>query len=438
MTAVTRTWLSSRLRELGEAERFGLDYMPLKDSSHWALRDGGIRHRSGRFFSVIGVRAETQSGALVEQPLLDQREIGILAIFLRQHHGQTEVLTQCKAEPGNVGLFQLAPSYQATASNTDRVHGGASPLLGDWLGSASAYVTDTLQSEQGTRFFGKRNRNVSLLVRGAGQTVTSFHAWIPARELCGLLAENHLINTDLRSTLACADWAMLGNGQPFGGTGFAQRLRASYELGEHQAMTSLAEVRRQLTQPVEWRRAPEIVPLGQLTGWLIGDEGPAPRDGSGRPFRLRHIRVHSASREVQDWDQPIVQSGGRGEAVLPVGFHHDVPYLLFKQVAEPGFGFRSELTPAVLREPGAIARSDSFGALLTAGARTIISCRQSEEGGRFLFDENEYALADVGAVIKPPPGYHWLSLAQTRALLLQGCVFTNEARSALSLLLKWL
>lgn len=435
---VSLPWLAERLRELGENEQFSLTHVPLQSSSHWALRDGAIRHVSDRFFSVIGIKAEPPDGTDIEQPLLDQREIGILAIFVRKRTAEPEVLVQFKAEPGNVGLFQLAPSYQATASNTDRVHGGAGPLLGEWLQKGSTSITDTLQSEQGSRFFGKRNRNACLLMREHDEPTTRFHAWMPVRELCALLSENHLLNTDLRSTLLCADWTLLGGGHPFGGTGFAELLRASFELADHQSMETLAEVREDLEQAFNWRSAPKIVPLDELTGWTFEEEGPAPQGGSGRPFRIRHIRVHSASREVPAWDQPIVQSGGVGKVVLPMGLNRGVPHFLFKKVTEPGFGTRAELTTAILIEPGAPENLNLFEKALLTGAHKLASCRQSEEGGRFLFDENEYTIADVGEAARPPAGYHWLSLAQTYALIRQGLTFTNEARSALSLLLRWL
>lgn len=108
------------------------------------------------------------------------------------------------------------------------------------------------------------------------EPTTRFHAWMPTRELCALLAENHLVNTDLRSTLLCADWELLGGGRPFGGTGFAQLLRSSYELADHLSMEPLAELRQQLAQPFQWRSSPEIVPLDALAGWSMEDEGPAP------------------------------------------------------------------------------------------------------------------------------------------------------------------
>lgn len=153
---------------------------------------------------------------------------------------------------------------------------------------------------------------------------------------------------------------------------------------------------------------------------------------------VRHVEVHSLSREVTSWEQPIIQSAGCGEIWLPMGFWNDAPHFLFRTVAEPGFGARTELTPAIAIEPGGTAESGGFGSAFKKEGRVLASCLQSEEGGRFLFDENQYVIVDVGPVMKPPRNYHWLSLAQIRELLGRGGRFTNEARSALSLLLKWL
>jgi oxidase EvaA len=113
-------------------------------------------------------------------------------------------------------------------------------------------------------------------------------------------------------------------------------------------------------------------------------------------------------------------------------------HFLFRIAGEPGFGSRLELTPAVTREPGGDNDITSFITALLAGGQECLSCIQSEEGGRFLCDENRYSLVNVGEAVEPGTGYWWLSLAQIRSLLQRGETLTNEARSALSLLLTWL
>lgn len=428
-----RLWLEQLLSK----EDFSQSPMALSDSRAWRVEAGAFRHRSGRFFNVVGIHAVTQDGLLVQQPMLEQREIGNLALIVRRGDDGMEILVQAKAEPGNVGTFQLAPSCQATASNTARVHGGVPPPMVEWFGEVKRgeLVADSLQSEQGTRFLGKRNRNCTLLI--TEQLIPGpYHAWLPVRALCALLGSDHLLNTDLRSTLLCSDWDLLSSGTPFAGAGFARTLSISNQLADAAAWEPLSDILTALQRPAHWHSAPEVVPLSSLQGWRLSEEGIEPI--AGYPFRVRHIQVRSRSREVAAWDQPIVDSAGVGEVWLPMAEWEGAPHFLFRIVAEPGFGARMELTPAIIVEPGARAQHGAFEASLMHSGRVLISCFQSEEGGRFLMDENHYVIIDVGTVTTPPEDCHWLSLAQIRALLRRGESLTNEARSVLSLLLKWL
>ena len=87
--------------------------------------------------------------------------------FLLQHrNGVPHVLVQAKVEPGNIGYAQLAPTVQATQSNYERVHGSQETPFLDWfLGQRQdAVLDDCLQSEQGSRFLGKFNRNMAVRV----------------------------------------------------------------------------------------------------------------------------------------------------------------------------------------------------------------------------------------------------------------------------------
>lgn len=437
MNMETKCELTDWMDELRRDEDFKIEHIPLADSRQWQWRDGAIRHATGRFFSVVGVEAVEPDGKSVSQPMLDQREIGTLGLIVRKKEGKAEVLVQAKAEPGNIGLFQLAPSCQATASNAACLHGGAPPPMAEYFlqNHPCEMVADSLQSEQGTRFFGKRNRNCTLRVLGDIRP-GKYHRWVEARTLLSRLASDHMMNTDIRSTLLVSDWNLLSNGEPFGGGGFAEILQASYLLPDLHAWQPLERVRAKLIQAPQWKSRPAIVPLESVPGWQAAAES---LDAvGGGPFSVRFIQVRSLSREVSDWDQPIVSSAGQGEIILPMGFYQSQAHFLFKIVCEPGFVNRFELTPACVIEPGGFPDAADPGVCMSASGKPIVSCLQSEEGGRFLFDENRYALSDVGSLQDVPENYHWLTLGQIKTLLDEGERFTNEARSVLSLLLCWL
>ena len=71
---------------------------------------------------------------------------------------------QAKIEPGNLNYVQLSPTIQATKSNYTQVHKGKESLYLEYFRDRTNLVLiDQLQSEQGGRFFKKRNRNILIL-----------------------------------------------------------------------------------------------------------------------------------------------------------------------------------------------------------------------------------------------------------------------------------
>jgi oxidase EvaA len=127
---------------------------------------------------------------------------------------------------------------------------------------------------------------------------------------------------------------------------------------------------------------------------------------------------------------------GEGLLELVCGRIAGLLHFLFVIQAEAGLHNLAELGPSLVVEPGEPARAKTYAS--HPGASVLAQCRQSDEGGRFFQDISTYRLVDVGDAFDPPDDGCWLTLAQVRTLLSQGGWFTNEARSAISLLLAWL
>lgn len=406
-------------------ERAELEVTPiaLADSDAWRWSEGAIVHRSGRFFRVIGHR---DADGVSAQPLLDQREVGTLCSIHRPAI-RPEILVQAKAEPGTVGVVQLAPSIQATASNADRAHGGEAPPLQQVARDGGIEtVSSVLASEQGTRFYGKRNANV--LARPLRTLPDSdAHRWLAVDELLELTALDHVVNTDLRSVLVSAPWQLLVGRAPFTRRRdeLSSWLAASWaHAGDPQT------VRARVAEAAAAVPPGRIVPLDELPGWALTDTGIAPVAG-GR-FAVRQIMVRVVGREVPRWDQPIVDSTGEGLVELWLRADGPVPRLAFRLVAEPGLAHRVELTASRVVVPGDTPAEPSVGAVVARAA-------QSDEGGRFYRDVSDYRLLLVEpAMGADDPDLLWLTVGEVATLLAEGRWFTNEARSALALLLPWL
>lgn len=159
------------LDQLRAQIRFSADLIPLSLVDGWQPDgDGNIRHKSGQFFGVEGVRVKAAGLREVrswDQPIFTQPEGGILAMVAREsEEAGVQFLLQAKAEPGNIGTLQLVPSLQCTWSNMKRVHEGASPPLTELLRADRGvrWVYRAQHNEEGGRFWRKSNENVVIFL----------------------------------------------------------------------------------------------------------------------------------------------------------------------------------------------------------------------------------------------------------------------------------
>jgi oxidase EvaA len=160
-------WLDERRRAVHfRAELIGLDQV-----RGWE-RDGqgNVRHHTGQFFGITGVRCESAGLREVsgwDQPIYTQPEGGILAMIAREAPGRgIEFLLGAKAEPGNIGILQFSPSVQSTWSNIRRAHAGRRPPLIEVLTAARGVriVYRAEHNEEGGRFWQKSNENIVAFV----------------------------------------------------------------------------------------------------------------------------------------------------------------------------------------------------------------------------------------------------------------------------------
>jgi len=410
------------LAEQRETQQCVVTPIALRDSREWQLVDGAIRHRTGRYFSVVGVEDDATGW---QAPLLEQREIGTLAFIRRERAGQVEILVQAKLEPGDLGLSQLAPSVQATASNLERVHGGAAQPFADLVSPQSQRDADSLQSEQGTRFLGKLNRNVLVTADiPSGELPTNLR-WAPAQEVLAATHIHHAINTDARSVLVTAPWELLTAQAPFsrGRDAWSAALETSYQL----VRTGQPELAREQITKLRAGVEPQVLDLDQLSGWSLDLDGSVTLKGG--EFVVRQIGVETNAREVAHWDQPIIDSGDQVRADLLVSVLNGVAYFDLSPSVEAGLVHRAEWGPTRIH-------STTTPAPATDG-RVLAQISQSDEGGRFFQDVTQYRLVRVD-LPEPGPGQIRLTLGELKPLLAQGGWLTNEARSVLSLLLRWL
>jgi dTDP-4-dehydro-6-deoxy-alpha-D-glucopyranose 2,3-dehydratase len=147
--------------------QFKADLIGLDEVRDWSRDAGGsVRHKSGQFFGVEGVRVESgdlREVASWDQPIYTQPEGGILALLTRESATSgIEFLLHAKAEPGNIGVIQLSPTIQSTWSNIRRAHAGKRPPMVEVLTAEAGVriVYRAEHNEEGGRFWRKSNENI--------------------------------------------------------------------------------------------------------------------------------------------------------------------------------------------------------------------------------------------------------------------------------------
>lgn len=425
--------------------------VPLDACAHWRWDGVSLRHEEGRFFSVVGMRATLNNVPqnTMVRPMIEQPEIGVLGFLVKRADDRVEWLLQAKTEPGNVHGVQVGPSVQATLSNYQRVHHGRpTPMIECFVGDRPAgaqCLSESLQSEQGDRFLGKFNRNVVMAV--------SWHhpvgdapawRWFSPSAVRQALVQDYVINTDARSVMVCSPWDLLADDtrgafarwQGRGGLGEAlyQSVQASGGVVSLRDLRGMVEGARR-----RFRFERQACSLSSLPGWHATAMGLYPPDDDPDASSVQTFSVRASEREVPRWSQPLMV-GGRGATVAVLCTRWDeILHVLLRLAPEPGFKDHVQLGPSDIDAQRHHRLPWVQEVVRDPSVRCLVSARQSDEGGRFMQSLARYEVREVEAsqVPRHDPDAVWLTLAQVQTLAQQSGLLTNEARSALSLLLGW-
>jgi len=436
--AAFHDWWAERHRH----GRFAVDRIAFSALDAWSFerRTGNLRHTSGRFFAVEGLQVRDGSADTWCQPVINQPEIGILGILVKEFDGVLHFLMQAKMEPGNVNLVQLSPTVQATRSNYTEVHQGTSTRYLEYFvdRALGRVLVDVLQSEQGAWFWRKRNRNMVVWVSD-DVPVHEDYCWLTLAQIRELTRVDNLVNMDARTVLSCLPFALPDEGVATQDPFRAALVHSYRSRGRPAALYTSGEILSWFTEAktrCDWTA--RLVPLGEVNGWSISDEEIS--EQACRHFQIIAVGVEASTREVQRWTQPMLYPQGVGYAVFVVRPIDGVMHLLVQ--AQPEFGLTDlvELAPTLHLRPGTELSGAPdpllYQALASPGARTRYDAVLSEEGGRFYQALTRYQIVEVGeeVPVRVPPNYCWLTVRQLMDLLAHPYYINIQARSLLACL----
>lgn len=193
--------------EIRESSTVSVEELPVNELRGWYRDDSGaIRHESGEFFSVIGLRigGSTREVSGWDQPIVRQKEAGVLGILVSEINGVDHYLLHAKAEPGNTLLYQISPTLQATYSNLRTAHGGRKPRFAEFFedGGPGEVLYRHWLAEDGGRFYLKSNLNMLVRVPyDAVEDIGDEYRWFTLSQIKELLGYDDYINPHVRGIL---------------------------------------------------------------------------------------------------------------------------------------------------------------------------------------------------------------------------------------------
>ncbi len=201
-------WLEARRKEVP----FFAELIPLRDVKGWFQGDdGNFCNATGQFFRIEGVRVQSAPGlreiAGWEQPILTQKEGGVLALICRETPDRgVEFLLQAKADPGNIGYLQFCPTIQSTWENIRGLKGARRANFAELLEPSDKIrlIYRSKHNEEGSRFWQKSNENLILFLdREYPLTVdNSVYQWASLSQIKQMMLIDNIVGPYVRTVVA--------------------------------------------------------------------------------------------------------------------------------------------------------------------------------------------------------------------------------------------
>lgn len=439
-TAQVENWLKLRNQEV----QVEIEQIKFSELENWGFdaEINKLQHNSGKFFSIDGIRVNTNWGLKREwdQPIINQPEIGYLGIITKEFNGVLYFLLQAKIEPGNINNVQLSPTLQATKSNYTQVHGGKAPAYLEYFKDRKnvTILIDQLQSEQGARFLQKRNRNIIIQVHEEIVVQNDF-VWLTLGQIKKLITQDNLINMDTRTVISGIQFKIFDDIGLFSlnESEYTTRLLIS-SISRNISLYSFDDLIAWLTElKCKYEVSIKEIPLKAVNDWIITDKEIIHKDE--RFFKVIAARIIISNREVSRWCQPLIKPTQEGLAGFIVKQIHGVLHFLVQAKFECGNFDILELAPTVQTLTGDYRRPDYeipfLEYILNAPKNKIwYDAMQSEEGGRFYHEQNRNLIveADDNFPIHLPDNFTWMTLNQLNTFMKFNNYLNIQTRSILA------
>ena len=199
----------SWLTQLKASAELNVRYVPIKDiQGEWQVNEYEISRNDKKFFRVIGTRVNISNREVTSwcQPLVQPMQQGICAFIIKKIDDVYHFLVHAKMECGNLDVYELAPTVQCLTGNVLEVPKDKWPAFTEYVLNAKPeqILYDTLQSEEGGRFYQEQNRNLIIEADDSFpfDALPENYIWVSYQQLMQFLHFNNYLNIQSRSLLS--------------------------------------------------------------------------------------------------------------------------------------------------------------------------------------------------------------------------------------------
>lgn len=434
------SWINDKIDQTAVS----VEETQLSQSANWFFdkSKGTIHNQNNSFFSVVGVKKLVNDEIVAEQPMILQPEIGYLGIIVSEIDGVLNFLMQAKIEPGNINSVQISPTIQATKSNFTAKHGGKKPAYLEYFLNAKQHnvIYDQIQSEQSSRFYQKRNRNIIIKVDDDVEVLDSFR-WMTLGQIKKMMDEDNLINMDTRTVLSglpfvtdtltneSNDWLKYFKDQSLGQSIFTSA-PSDYLPKLFQKLNDFKMFKETQTH---------ITSLLDIANWKVTDNGVFSQQKAD--FSVRQYQISIDGREITSWDQPLFVAEGIAELALLTRNHNGVREFLIKLQPEIGTLDSVEYGPTIQWETTKRGKpvddvEKIYANQLSFNQGIIRKTLLSEEGGRFYHEQNLNVIMEVddNAIQDLPDEYLWVNYSTLNYVIQVNNVLNIQLRNLISMI----
>jgi oxidase EvaA len=178
----------------------------LSKLSDWMILRDEISREDGKYFKVIAVNVSISNREVKtwQQPMIQPSQTGLCAFVCKKINGIMHFLVQLKVECGNRDIVELAPTIQCITGDYTRHDSQPVDFLDLVLNAEKKNIfIDTLQSEEGGRFYQENNRNIIIIANeNEIDNIPENFVWLTLNQLLYFNRFNNYLNIQARNLIA--------------------------------------------------------------------------------------------------------------------------------------------------------------------------------------------------------------------------------------------